>query len=34
MTSDLNIYRTASVLIHEHGEEGDLVAAQREQTVS
>ncbi len=29
MTSDLNIYRTASVLIREHGDEADLVAAQR-----
>ena len=29
MTSDLDIYRTASVLIKEHGEEADLVAAQR-----
>ncbi len=29
MTSDLNIYRTASVLIREYGDEADLVAAQR-----
>ena len=29
MTSDLDIYRTASVLIGEHGDETDLVAAQR-----
>jgi hypothetical protein len=29
LTSDLDIYRTASVLIREHGEEADLVAAQR-----
>jgi hypothetical protein len=29
MTSDLDIYRTASVLIREHGEEADFVAAQR-----
>jgi hypothetical protein len=29
MTSDLDIYRTASVLIREHGEEADLVAAMR-----
>jgi len=29
MTSDLDIYRTASILIREHGEEADLVAAQR-----
>jgi hypothetical protein len=29
MTSDLDIYRTASVLIREHGDEADLVAAQR-----
>jgi hypothetical protein len=28
MTSDLDIYRTASVLIREHGEGADLVAAQ------
>jgi hypothetical protein len=27
VTSDLDIYRTASVLIREHGEEADLVAA-------
>jgi hypothetical protein len=27
MTSDLDIYRTASVLIREHGDEADLVAA-------
>jgi len=26
MTSDLDIYRTASVLIKEHGEEADLVS--------
>ncbi len=29
MTSDIDIYRTASVLIREHGEEADFVAAQR-----
>ncbi len=29
MTSDLDIFRTASVLIREHGEEADLEAAQR-----
>ena len=29
MTSDLDIYRTASVLIHEHGEDAALEAAQR-----
>ena len=29
MTSDLDIYRTTSVLIREHGDEADLVAAQR-----
>ena len=29
MTSDLDIYRTATVLIREHGDEADLVAAQR-----
>lgn len=29
MPSDLDIYRTASVLIREHGDEADLVAAQR-----
>ena len=29
MTSDLDIYRTASVLIREHGDEANLVAAQR-----
>ena len=29
MTADLDIYRTASVLIREHGDEADLVAAQR-----
>ena len=29
MTSNLDIYRTASVLIWEHGDEADLVAAQR-----
>ena len=29
MTSDLDIYRTASVLIREHGEEAALEAAQR-----
>ncbi len=28
MTSDLDIYRTANVLIREHGEEADLEAAQ------
>ncbi len=26
MTSDLDIYRTASVLIREHGDEADLLA--------
>lgn len=29
MISDLDIYRTASVLIREHGNEADLVAAMR-----
>jgi hypothetical protein len=29
LTSGLDIYRTASVLIREHGDEADLVAAQR-----
>ncbi len=29
MTSDLDIYRTASVRIREHGDEADLEAAQR-----
>ena len=29
MTSDLDIFRTASVLICEHGDEADLVAAMR-----
>jgi len=29
LTSDLDIYRTASVLIREHGDEADLVAAVR-----
>ncbi len=29
MTSDLDIYRTASVLIREHGEDADLEAAMR-----
>jgi hypothetical protein len=29
MTSDLDIYRTANVLIREHGDEADFVAAQR-----
>ncbi len=29
VTSDLDIYRTASVLIREHGEDADLKAAQR-----
>ncbi len=29
MTADLDIYRTASVLIREHGEEAALEAAQR-----
>lgn len=29
MTTDLDIYRTASVLIREHGDEADLVAAER-----
>jgi hypothetical protein len=29
MTSDLDIYRTASVLLREQGDEADLVAAQR-----
>ena len=28
MTSDLDIYRTANVLIREHGDEADLEAAQ------
>lgn len=29
LTSDLDIYRTASVLIREHGDEAELVAAMR-----
>jgi len=29
LTSDLDIYRTASVLIREHGEDAALEAAQR-----
>ena len=29
MTSDLDIYRTANVLIREHGEDASLEAAQR-----
>ena len=29
MTTDLDIYRTASVLIREHGEDATLEAAQR-----
>ncbi len=29
VTTDLDIYRTASVLIREHGDEADLVAAER-----
>ncbi len=29
MTSDLDIYRSASVLIREHGEDASLEAAQR-----
>lgn len=29
MTSDLEIYRTASALIREHGDEAELVAARR-----
>ncbi len=29
MTSDLDVYRTASVLIRWHGEDADLQAAQR-----
>lgn len=29
MTTDLDIYRTASVLIREHGEDAALEAAQR-----
>ena len=29
MTSDLDVYRTASVLIREHGDEADLVARAR-----
>ena len=29
MTSDLDIYRTANVLIREHGEDAALEAAQR-----
>lgn len=29
MTSDLEIYRAASGLLREHGEEADLVAAKR-----
>ena len=33
MTSDLDIYRTTSVLIREHGEEADLEAAWRADAV-
>ncbi len=33
MTSDLDIYRTASGLIHEHGEDAALEAAQRADTM-
>ncbi len=29
MTTDLDIYRTANVLIREHGEDADLEAAER-----
>ena len=29
MTSEIDIYRTANVLIREHGEGADLVAAER-----
>ncbi len=29
MTSELDIYRTANVLIREHADEADLVAAER-----
>jgi hypothetical protein len=29
MTSDLDLYRTANVLIREHGEDADLQAAMR-----
>ena len=29
MTSDLDVYRTASVPIREHGDEADLVSAER-----
>ncbi len=29
MTSELDIYRTASVLIRDYGDEADLVAAMR-----
>jgi hypothetical protein len=29
VTSDLDIYRTANVLIRDHGEDADLEAAQR-----
>jgi len=32
IASNLDIYRTASVLIREHGEEADLVAPQRADT--
>ena len=31
MTSDLDIYRSANVLIREHGEDATIVAAQRSQ---
>ena len=33
MTSDLDIYRTANVLIREHGEDATLEAAQRADTM-
>ena len=33
MTSDLDIYRTANVLIREHGQEAALEAAQRADTM-
>ena len=34
MTSDLDVYRTASVLIREHGDEADLVARARPDPVT
>ncbi len=33
MTPDLDIFRSANVLIHEHGEDADLEAAMRADAV-